>query len=259
MVPLSHTRCPFPSISFRGGTFANIIPQFLLFAVTYVYDFPFTRSPSASGRRSHRDDQLSFAISVTVAAVSGYSLPSPPTLRSASSSTGCFALAVAIGYPLLSPLYPPFIIVGWLSPPLRSSISPSSFVVAFDVGFSPLRYCALLFRRLRLRLPIAPVLLSSLPPPGTCSHRSPSLVDRFVFASVSADEDALSRGLPIVFLQDQLSGSYFGGTRDVASRGLPQRYIQAYLSRSRYKRSRFRWKSHTVFLLPFLPILSPLG
>ena len=78
--------------------------------------------------------------------------------------------------------------------------------------FPPLVF-ALLCYRLRLRLPIAPVLLSQSPPLGTWSHRSLLSADCFTVASVLTYKDSVSRGLPRVFLQDQLSGSDFGGTR----------------------------------------------
>ena len=69
LAPLSPTRCPFLSILFQCGTFATILRRFLIFAVTYVYDFSFTRSP------------LSLAVALTTLISSPFPLPSllPPS------------------------------------------------------------------------------------------------------------------------------------------------------------------------------------
>ena len=72
--------------------------------------FPLHQVPSVSGCYSHCDNQISFAVAVVV--VYGSSLPLPPTHRCDSFLAGCFTLPVAIGYPFLSPLSPPFVIVG---------------------------------------------------------------------------------------------------------------------------------------------------
>ena len=106
---------------------------------------------------SHRADQLSFTAATNV--VYGSSSPSPPTLRNASLFPSCFILFVVIGSPTLFPLSSSFFIVVWLLPTIYRSIFPSSFVFTFDAGVFPLRFCALLWRRLRLCIPIAPVLL----------------------------------------------------------------------------------------------------
>ena len=105
--------------------------------------FPLHHITSVSGRCSRRANHISFA--VVAAAVSGASLPLPPTLWHASLSASCVILVVAIGSLFLSPLSPPLVIVGWFWTPHRRLILPSSFFSAFVADIRLLRSCALLF------------------------------------------------------------------------------------------------------------------
>ena len=119
------------------------------------------------------------------------------------------------------PLYPPSFIVEWFNPPLRRSISPSYFFVAFVDSIQPFWSCALLCRRLCLCLLIASVLLSLSPLSGTCYHWFSLSAYCFDVAYVSADQGRRLNG----FTQSFSPGSYLSFSlcrcKDISSTSLP--------------------------------------
>ena len=154
--------------------------------------FPLHHITSVSGRCSRRANHISFA--VVAAAVSGASLPLPPTLWHASLSASCVILVVAIGSLFLSPLSPPLVIVGWFWTPHRAWYCRPPFSPPLLPTFASSGLALSFFLRLRLRLLITKVLLSLLPPLVACYCRLPFSADWFDIASVLEDQGRRFKG-----------------------------------------------------------------